>query len=405
MSRLDRGGELGADAIQVFTQSPRQWKASQYAPNLLTLYREAARNHPVVRATYCHATYLINLAAADDDPYEKSVACLTNNLTVARGFGASGLVVHVGSHKGSGTAAVARKVVAALHRALEEAAPSPEASLPPCPILLENAAGSGGTVGRTLEELQLLIDAAGGDERLGICVDTQHLWASGVDYSTLEGADAVVSEVERRFGLDRLGCLHLNDSKVPFASNRDRHENVGQGTIGRDGLGALLGHPKLADKVALLEVPGEGDGPRAIDVEAARDAVAHGVEMWSGAAATHDDGTPSGSAMTQGSVITATKTPAKTAPAKTAPAKKAPAKKAPAKKAPAKKAPAKKAPAKKAPAKKAPAKKAASKKEPAKKASAKKASAKKASAKKASAKKAPAKKAPAKKAPARGGGR
>ena len=207
VSRLDRGGELGADAIQVFTQSPRQWKASQYAPNLLTIYREAARNHPVVRATYCHATYLINLAAADDDPYEKSVACLTNNLTVARGFGASGLVVHVGSHKGSGVAAVTPKVVAALHRALEEAAPSPEPSLPACPILLENAAGSGGTVGRTLEELQLLIDAAGGDERLGICVDTQH---PGQAVSTTRRSRALTPSCRRSNGdsasIDSAAC-------------------------------------------------------------------------------------------------------------------------------------------------------------------------------------------------------
>jgi deoxyribonuclease-4 len=279
VSRLDRGHELGADAIQVFTQSPRQWKPTQYAPDVLATYRAAARDHESVRATYCHATYLINLATPDDEQFEKSSTCLSNNLGVARGMGASGLVLHVGSHKGAGMDAVVPQVAGALLRALDEAADPGDADAPVCPILLENAAGSGGTVGRTLAELEQLIDAAGGDERLGICVDTQHLWASGVDYSTLELADAVVAEVKARFGLERLGCLHLNDSKVARGSNRDRHENLGDGSIGRDGLAALIGHPELTSTAALLEVPGEGDGPRAVDVDAAREVLSLGQSM------------------------------------------------------------------------------------------------------------------------------
>lgn len=278
VDRLERGVELGADAIQVFTQSPRAWKPTQYAPDVLAAYRDAARAHPTVRATYCHATYLINLATPDDTLYARSIECLTNNLSVARGMSASGLVLHIGSHKGAGTEGAIARVVEGLRRALDAADDPGDAAAPPCPILLENAAGAGGTVGRTLEELEAVLVAAG-DERLGVCIDTQHLWASGVDYASIARADAVIDEVRSRFGLERLGCLHLNDSKVELGSNRDRHENPGEGTIGADGLASLLGHPDLAGTAALLEVPGEGDGPRAVDVTAARAILKDGTAM------------------------------------------------------------------------------------------------------------------------------
>jgi deoxyribonuclease IV len=279
VDRLERGVELGADAIQVFTQSPRAWKPTQYAPDVLATYREAARAHPTVRATFCHATYLINLATPDDTLYARSVDCLVNNLSVARGMAASGLVLHIGSHKGAGTEGAIARVAAGLRRALDEAEDPGDAAAPPCPILLENAAGAGGTVGRTLEELEAVLAATGADEQLGVCIDTQHLWASGVDYTSVELADGVVDEVRSRFGLERLGCLHLNDSKVDLGSNRDRHENLGDGTIGASGLASLLGHPDLASAPALLEVPGDGDGPRAVDVDAARAILEDGTSM------------------------------------------------------------------------------------------------------------------------------
>ena len=163
MDRLERGVELDCDAIQVFTQSPRAWKPTQYAPDVLAGYRAAARAHPSVRATFCHATYLINLATSDDTLYERSVECLINNLSVARGMGASGLVLHVGSHKGAGIESALGKVAEGLRRALEGADDPGDRDAPSCPILLENAAGSGGTVGRTLEELEMVIAATGGD--------------------------------------------------------------------------------------------------------------------------------------------------------------------------------------------------------------------------------------------------
>lgn len=276
---LQAGVEIGATSIQIFVQSPRMWKPSQYAPEVLEAFRQAQAAHPSVTHTFCHATYLINLATSDDELYEKSVTCLTSNLSVARAMAASGVVLHVGSHKGAGFDDAVVRVATGLQRALEGADPAPE-GWPDCPILIENAAGAGGTVGRSLEEIATLVEACGLDERLGLCIDTQHLWASGVDYSTLAGTAALISDVERTVGVDRLRCLHLNDSKIELGGNRDRHANIDEGTIGSNGLAPLVGHPLIRNLPLLLEVPGTGDGPRAEDVTAARAVVAAGVALY-----------------------------------------------------------------------------------------------------------------------------
>jgi deoxyribonuclease-4 len=278
---LEAGVEIGATSIQVFTQSPRMWKASQYAPEVLTAYREAQATHPTITDTFCHATYLINLASADLELFEKSVECLTHNLSVARGMGSSGLVLHVGSHKGAGFDEVVRQIADAFERALAEADPAPE-GVADCPILIENAAGAGGTVGRSLEEIQFLIDACNGDDRLGLCIDTQHLWASGFDYSSVAGAEKLIKEIDNRVGMSRLRCFHFNDSKIELGGNRDRHANIGEGTIGAKGLAPLVGHPKIRNLPLLLEVPGSGEGPRAEDVVAARKVVAAGIKLYDG---------------------------------------------------------------------------------------------------------------------------
>jgi len=274
---LQHGDDIGADVVQIFTQSPRMWKPSQYGPEVLAGYREAQAEHPTITSTFCHATYLINLATPDPVLADKSRACLDANLATAEGMGADGLVLHIGSHRGSGFDTSLPGIVEALIEALD----SVEASVDPCPILLENAAGAWDTVGRSFEELAAVIDAAGGDERLGVCLDTQHLWASGVPFGTVEEADDLVALVEDTVGMARLQCLHLNDSKVAFGANKDRHENIGDGTIGTEALAALLGHPELQGLPAILEVPGEGDGPRSEDVAAARQVWAEGVKLRS----------------------------------------------------------------------------------------------------------------------------
>lgn len=279
---LQAGVEIGATSVQIFVQSPRMWKASQYAPEVLGAYREAQSVHPSITHTFAHATYLINLGSADAELYEKSIQCLISNLSVARAMAASGVVLHVGSHKGAGFEEVIEQVSRALERALDTALPAPE-GVADCPILIENAAGAGGTIGRSIEEVEALINACGGDERLGLCIDTQHLWASGIDYSSVAGTKKLVKEIDDRIGIERLRCLHLNDSKIELGGNRDRHANIGEGTIGVGGLAPLVGHPKIRHLPLLLEVPGSGDGPRAQDVRDAREVVTTGIQLYAGA--------------------------------------------------------------------------------------------------------------------------
>jgi deoxyribonuclease-4 len=357
-----------------------------------------------VTHTFCHATYLINLATPEKELYERSVECLISNLSTGRGMASSGVVLHVGSHKGSGFEAALPQMAEAFERALDAADSAPP-GVKDCPILIENAAGSGDAVGRSFDEIQALIDATGGDERIGLCIDTQHLWASGIDFSTTHGTNKLVHEIDIRIGLDRLRCFHLNDSKIELGGNRDRHANIGEGTIGSAGLAALVGHPDFRDLPLLLEVPGTGEGPRWEDVIAARKVVVEGIKLYDGQvpaelealvlvlppAATKSPAKPvKKSAAKKGA---AKKTAAKKSPAKRSPAKKSPAKKAPAKKSTVKKATAKTSPAKKSPAKK----KAPVTTSPVKKSAAKKTATKKSAAKKTAAKKSRVKKSPAKK--------
>jgi deoxyribonuclease-4 len=277
---IARADEIGADVVQVFTQSPRAWKPTQYGPEVLAAYREAAEHHPGGLPTFCHATYLINLASSDPGRFGLSTSCLAANLAVARAIGAQGLVLHAGSHLGAGFDACLAQLAGALVDALEATGDAPEAAAA-CPILIENTAGAGGTVGRSLDELARILAAAGERPDMGICLDTQHMWAAGIPYGSLDEADALVTEVERSVGLARLRCLHVNDSAVAFGARRDRHANVGEGTIGERALGCLLGHPDLQGVPAILEVPGEGQGARADDVAALRRAHALGVGLRS----------------------------------------------------------------------------------------------------------------------------
>lgn len=269
----ERGEAIGAEAIQGFSQSPRQWKATAIDLDALRADRDLDRHG--VAMTFLHATYLINLATANDELWEKSIACLAENLVAGTAVGCEGVVLHVGSHHGAGLEDTLARITEALRRAfLEVERRTGEES---CRLLLENAAGAGNTVGRSLDELARVIEASREDRRLGVCFDTQHAFASGIAFDTLESADATVRSIASTVGLERLGLIHLNDSKVPFGANRDRHENLGEGMIGAFALSCLLGHPDLDHVPAVLEVPGDGDGPRKLDMEEASAIYAEGL--------------------------------------------------------------------------------------------------------------------------------
>lgn len=254
---IDRAESFGCDAVQIFTQSPRMWRPTNHDPADFETFKQRA-GEAGIESAFCHALYLLNLASLDDEIYSKSVATLRNTMEVAGGIDADGVVFHVGSHLGAGLEAGLERVVPALRQVLEL---SSERTW----LLIENSAGAGGTIGRSIEELAVLVDALDRHPRLGICLDSCHLYVSGYDVTDRAALDALVAEVDARIGLDRLRALHVNDSKAPLGSNRDRHDNIGEGLLG-DGLGVFLAHPALQELPALLEVPGRGHGPDAEQV-------------------------------------------------------------------------------------------------------------------------------------------
>ncbi len=258
---IDRAESFGCDAVQVFTQSPRAWRTTNHDPANLAAFKDRAVEAGI-ESTVCHALYLVNLASPDQEIYSKSVATLQNTMEVACAIDADGVVFHVGSHLGAGLEAGLERVVPALRQVLELCSERTW-------LLIENSAGAGGTIGRSVAELALIVEALDRHPRLGICLDSCHLYVTGHDVTDPVALDALVTEVDEQIGLDRLRALHVNDSKAPLGSNRDRHDNIGEGLLG-DGLGVFLTHPALQGLPALLEVPGRGKGPDAEQVSKLR---------------------------------------------------------------------------------------------------------------------------------------
>jgi deoxyribonuclease-4 len=258
---IERGVARGCRAIQIFNQSPRMWRAGAYSDEQVAAFREAM-SASTVGAVLIHAVYLLNCASEDADIRLKSLASLINSLRVGRAIGAAGVVLHPGSAKAGATDKAIERAGDAIGEALAESEG--------CELHLENTAGAGGTLGRSLEELQRLLERAGGGERLGVCLDSCHLLASGYDIRTPAGMDSVVREARRRLGTGRVRSLHLNDSQTPLGSNRDRHANIGTGELGERGAMAFLSAPGLQRLPCILETPGERrEGPKREEVELA----------------------------------------------------------------------------------------------------------------------------------------
>ena len=260
---IDRAEAMKADSVQVFTQSPRTWRPTNHPPENFERFKER-RAEAGIDGVLCHAVYLVNLASPKNDFYEKSVAAMGNTLDVARGIEADGVVFHIGSHLGAGMEEGLDRVVAAMRVLLDR---SSETTW----LLMENSAGSGDTIGRSIEELALVFEELNRHPRLGVCLDSCHLYASGYDVTDEAALDAVLDELDREIGLDRLRALHVNDSKTPLGSNVDRHDNVGEGLLGEK-LGVFLGNPRLQGLPAILEVPGQdGHGPDATQIAATKE--------------------------------------------------------------------------------------------------------------------------------------
>lgn len=256
---IERGVQRGCEAIQIFNQSPRMWKPTAYREEDFAAFREAMDASPI-GAVLIHAVYLLNCASDDPEIRAKSLTSLTHSLRVGQAIGAAGVVLHPGSAKTGHVGEAIARAGETIGRALADSEG--------CELHLENTAGAGGTLGRSFEELAQLVEAAGGDARLGVCLDSCHLLASGYDIRTPTGMSSVLRECTRALGRGRVRSLHLNDSQTPLGSNRDRHANVGAGELGPEGCMAFLSAAGLQKLPCVLETPGENrEGPSRAEVE------------------------------------------------------------------------------------------------------------------------------------------
>jgi len=264
-----RGVDIGADAIQVFNQSPRMWKPTRWKNADVAEFLGLMSEGPI-RSVVIHTVYLINCASKEPEIREKSHASLVHSLQMGEAIGADGVVLHPGSTVGEPHDEALERVGHALRRALDETQG--------CRLLLEDTAGAGNTLGRTFEELNELIDLAGGDARLGVCLDSCHLLASGYDVRTADAVAQTMDACEAAVGKTRLACLHVNDSQTPVGSNRDRHTPLGAGEIGARGCGAFLSEPRFEGLPALFEGPGmDGKAPTKGDMQRARELRRNGL--------------------------------------------------------------------------------------------------------------------------------
>jgi deoxyribonuclease-4 len=235
------------------------WRPTNHKPESIEAFKQGRVEH-AIGGVVCHALYLVNLASPDDALYAKSVEAMRNTVDVACAIEADAVIFHVGSHMGAGFEAGIERVCAAMSQILERCSDTTW-------LLMENSAGAGGTIGRSIDELCVLYERLDGHPRLGVCLDSCHLYVSGVDVTDRATLDATLDELDSRVGIDRLRALHVNDSKTPLGSNRDRHDNIGEGLMGEE-LGVFLGHPALQGLPAVLETPGpDGHGPDAAQIQ------------------------------------------------------------------------------------------------------------------------------------------
>jgi deoxyribonuclease-4 len=274
---VDRARVIGARALQVFADNPTAWRRRTEPPTELPKFRARIAELDIGPIAI-HAAYLINLAGPEDGFREQSVAVLTQEMRVAPSYGAKFVNVHIGSHKLTGLEAGIDRVGEGVARALADSPNGADAAM----VVLENSAGGGGGIGTTVEELGAVLEATerhgARSERVGLCLDTAHLWGAGHPINEREGIDALVDEIDRRVGIDRVVMIHLNDSKSALGSRLDRHEHLGAGEIGVTGIQRWLTHPRLAHVTYYIETPGMDEGYDKINVRRAYD-IADGAPL------------------------------------------------------------------------------------------------------------------------------
>jgi deoxyribonuclease-4 len=275
LKAASRAQEIGATAVQIWTDNPTTWRRRQEQPKALAEFRDQLRAGGV-RSIAVHAPYLINLCGADEDFWHKSIDTVVNELRVARLYGADAVVMHIGSHRGMGRDAGITRLIAGLRVIQDETASDPDdpdgAGMPR--LVLENSAGTGDGIGASLEDLADILDSAssGGlkTEQLGVCLDTAHLWGAGYDVSNDDGVGRFVGRIDDLVGRENVVMLHLNDSRTVLGSHLDRHEHIAAGQLGTDGMRGLLTHPWLSTLPTYLETPGMDVGYDKVNLDRAR---------------------------------------------------------------------------------------------------------------------------------------
>jgi deoxyribonuclease IV len=254
--------EVGANTFQIFSSSPRQWKASVPSPAAIKLLKQAREKHDLTPLVI-HDNYLINLASAHETVRELSIQAFRGELERAIAIGAEYLVAHPGNYKGQTLEQGILNVLQSVTSAAEGL------KFGKLMLLVENTVGAGAQIGGRLEELQVIREYASKmtDLPVGFCLDACHLLASGYDVSTADGLKQAVADADRILGLENVPVMHANDSKGELGSHVDRHENIGQGYIGLDGFRRILTHPKLRSKAFILETPVEKDGDDQRDLD------------------------------------------------------------------------------------------------------------------------------------------
>ena len=248
---FDRAQQATCDTMMVFTKSNRQWKAKTITLEDVALYQQAQAAHEAITPVAVHASYLINMASPKDELWEKSVQALRIEIERAATYSIPLLVFHPGSHVKSGEEAGMARIAAGLRRLLAETA----VSAPNVTICLETMAGQGTNIGGTFEQLGHIIEEAGGDERLGVCFDTCHVFAAGYDIRTADAYEDTMAQFDSLIGLDRLKFFHFNDSKFELGQHKDRHAHIGKGFIGLEGFANFVNDARFANHAAHLETP------------------------------------------------------------------------------------------------------------------------------------------------------
>ena len=248
---FEEGEAVGCEAMQVFTKSSNLWKTKVLTDEDLLLWREAwsrSRSWPVV----AHDSYLINLASPDEPLWRKSLDAFHHEVERCDALGIPSLIMHPGAHMGAGEEAGLGRIARAFNEVWRR---SPRSRTR---VLIETTAGMGTHLGWRFEHLRGILERVKAPERLGVCLDTCHVFAAGYDFRTEAGYDAVMREFDRVVGLDRLRCFHMNDSKRELGSRVDRHEHIGKGHIGREGFRRLVSDRRFRGLPMILETPKEG---------------------------------------------------------------------------------------------------------------------------------------------------